>query len=271
MQIVNGDYLETGVAKLFYSVKGYGYPIVFIHGNFNDSRIWEYQIQTLSKYFKTIRYDLRGYGKSETPAESFSNEVDLKTLLEGLGADKVILVGSSSGGGVAADFTLKYPDAVKSLILVSPSITGCRYPFRLTLEAMKCISSLRSRGFDYAIENFISNPFWQYLIPSDDNPSAKALVLQVLKTQKNFYSWNFKLSLRLKPYAVKRLGDIHVPTLIIMSDKDKPFNLAIGDYVHKNIKNSSKIIFSDCGHLPFVEKPEEFNMRVLDFIKTINT
>lgn len=126
-------------SNLFYSVKGQGEPLVFIHGNFNDSRIWSYQIDKFSKYYKVICYDLRGYGKSDTPTSSFSHFEDLKSLLDLLGIKKVIIVGSSLGGSVAIDFALQYPEYVKSLVLAAPAINGYRYPLRLMIEAIKSI------------------------------------------------------------------------------------------------------------------------------------
>lgn len=254
-------------SNLFYSVAGEGEPLVFIHGNFNDSRIWSCQVDKFSKYYKVICYDLRGYGKSDTPTSSFSHFEDLKSLLDLLGIKNVIVVGSSLGGSIAIDFALKYPEYVKALVLAAPAINGYRYPLRLMIEAIKSISALKSKGFEVAIEKFISNPFWSYFIPSNDKQEARELALQTIRTQKNFYSWDFKLAVPLKPYAVKRIKEIQVPTLIVLSDKDLAFNIKVGEYIHKGIENSKKVILSGCGHIPFIENPEEFNEKVLDFLR----
>lgn len=267
MSGVKEEYLKLTNSNLFYSVTGQGEPIVFIHGNFNDSRIWDYQIGSFAKEYTVIRYDLRGYGKSDTPTAAFSHFEDLKALLDYLGIEKATFVGSSSGGSVAIDFTLKYPEYVKALVLAAPAINGYRYPIRLMIQAIKSISALKSKGFDAAIEKFISNPFWSYFIPSQSKREARELVLRNLKTKKNFYSWDFKLALPLKPLATKRLSEIHVPTFIVLSDKDITFNIRAGEYVHKNIENSKREVLTNCGHLPFVEKPAEFNQKVIQFVK----
>jgi pimeloyl-ACP methyl ester carboxylesterase len=264
---INDEYLKINNSNLFYSVTGEGEPLVFIHGNFNDSRIWDYQIDNFASDYKVIRYDLRGYGKSDTPIASFSHCEDLKALFDSLKIKNVTIIGSSFGGSVAVDFALQYPELLKALILVAPSINGYRYPLRITYEAMKSIYLLKSKGFEVAIEKFINNPFWQYLFPPEYRQDAREKVLQTIRTKKNFYSWDFKLAIPTKPYASSRLRKIQVPVLIVLSDKDKAFNIKVGQCVHKEIRNAKKVVINDCGHLPFVEKPEEFNRKVLDFLK----
>ena len=91
----------------------------------------------------------------------------------------------------------------------------------------------------------------------------------ILKNKKNFYSWHFKLAIPEKPYAIKRLGEIRIPTLVVLADKDIAFNRKVGEYIHKGIVDSNKIILSDCGHIPFVEKPDEFNGGIEKFLAKI--
>ncbi|GFP76337.1 alpha/beta fold hydrolase [Clostridium fungisolvens] len=149
---INGEYLKINNSNLFYSLTGEGEPLVFIHGNFNDSRIWDYQIDDFSRNYKVIRYDLRGYGKSDTPISSFSHCEDLKELFDFLKIKDVTVIGSSSGGSVAVDFALQYPELVKALILVAPAINGYRYPVRIMYEAVKSIYLLKSKGFELSFQ-----------------------------------------------------------------------------------------------------------------------
>lgn len=261
------NYLKINDSRLFYSITGEGEPLVLIHGNFNDSRVWDGQIDSFADHYQVIWYDQRGYGRSDTPMSAFSHFQDLKSLIDILGIKNVSIIGSSSGGSVAVDFALQYPELVKALVLVAPSINGYRYPLKIMLEAMKNIYLLKSKGFQVAIEKFINNPFWEYLFPPQHRQEAREKVLQIVRTQKNFYSWDFKLAIPQKPYAYKRLKEIHVPTLIVLSDKDKAFNIKVGEDVYKDVPNSQKVIIFDCGHLSFIEKPEEFNRKALDFLK----
>lgn len=265
------DYLNLNDGQLYYTVSGKGDPVVLIHGNFNDSQIWNEQAAALSTYYKIIRYDLRGYGLSSTPKSSFSNVDDLKALIDSLKLHKVTLIGSSLGGGVAIDFTLTYPDLVQALILVSPSINGHPYPRNMMWQGIKNYILVRLKGREKAIESFITNDYWQYFFPSEKKEEALRKVLTNVRNTNNFCRFSPNLSVPAKPYAISRLHEINIPTLIIIADQDHPFNIKTAETLHQNIKQSSKIMMEDCGHLPFIEKPHEFNHSVLEFLLNRST
>lgn len=258
--------LNLDDGRLFYAVSGKGDPVVLIHGNFNDHQIWNEQVDSFSAHYKLIRYDLRGYGLSSTPNSSFSNIDDLKALIDTLKLHNVTLVGSSMGGGIAIDFTLTYPHLVKALILVSPSINGNSYPMNMMWQGTKNYINLRLKGRKKAIESFITNRFWQYFFPSIRKEVARTKVINNIKNYNNFCRFSPSLSVAVKPVAYNRLHEINIPTLIIISDQDHSFNKETAETLHKSIGLSSKIIMEDCGHLPFIEAPHEFNQVVLDFL-----
>ncbi|WP_060861266.1 alpha/beta fold hydrolase [Paenibacillus riograndensis] len=163
---MNEGYIEVMGGVIFYKSYGEGDPIVFIHGNYNDHRIWEEQLGAFSANNYVIGYDLRGYGQSDTPRISFSNVEDLKLLIDALGLSKVTLVGSSMGGSVAIDFSLAYRERVHRLILAAPSISGRNYPVSMLWQGIKQHFQVRLNGCGKAIETFITNPFWQYYFPA---------------------------------------------------------------------------------------------------------
>lgn len=266
MSMTVDNYYKANNISLHYSVNGSGNPIVLIHGNFMDSRIWEYQIEELSNKNKVVSYDLRGYGKSDIPRSSFSHVEDLKSLIDYLDINDVTLVGSSLGGSIAIDFALKHPNLVQKLVLIAPALTGYKYPFRLNIEVMQNLLTKKMKGSQAAIEKFIASPYWEYMFPSQENKVARDMVLDIIRDEKNFYSWNPSLYRPADVNSINRLSNIKAPTLIVLSDRDKEFNIKVGNYIHENIKKSKKLVIADCGHLPFVERPQEFNRIVLDFL-----
>lgn len=262
------DYLQVNNTRLFYSIKGEGEPLVLLHGvPFNDLRIWDYQVDTFARKYKVVCYDHRGYGKSDVPVSSFSYFDDLKFLIETLELKKVSVIGSSFGGSVAIDFALKYPELLKSLILVGPALNGYPYPPEFMTEAMNMYMTAYSEGPEAAIEKSIENPFFEYFFPSPERKEARAKVLQITRDAKKCFSWDPRIAAVLEPYASERLNEIRIPTLIILSDRESDFNIEVGEYIHKNIENSTKVVIPDCGHLPHVENPEEFNRIALNFLK----
>lgn len=264
------DYVDVDDGRIFYSVSGTGLgkgsPIVLLHGNFNDHQIWNEQVGSLSTHYKIIRYDLRGYGLSSTPTSPFSNVHDLMALADSLKLHHMTLVGSSLGGGVAVDFTLTYPHLVQALILVSPSIHGNHYPMNMMWQGIRNYFNVRLKGREQAIKSFITNPYWQYFFPSVDRPEVREKVLLNVRNTHNFCRFSPSLATAIKPHAIHRLSEITIPTLIIISDQDHPFNIKTAETLHQNIRQSSKIIKKNCGHLPFIEVPQEFNQTVLDFL-----
>ncbi len=262
------DYLQINNTRLFYSIKGEGEPLVLLHGvPFNDLRIWDYQVDTLARKYKVVCYDHRGYGKSDVPVSSFSYFDDLKSLIEALELKKVSMIGSSFGGSVAIEFALKYPEFLKSLILVGPALNGYPYPPEFMTEAMNMYMTAYSEGPEAAIEKCIENPFWEYFFPSPERKEARAKVLQITRDAKKCFSWDPRIAAVLEPSASERLNEIRIPTLIILSNRESDFNIEAGEYIHKNIENSTKVVIPDCGHLPHVENPEEFNRIVLNFLE----
>lgn len=259
------DCLQVNDASLFYSVKGDGEPLVLLHGGFSDLRIWDCQVDAFAGKLKVICYDQRGYGKSDVPVAPFSYFEDLKAVIEALKLQRVSVVGSSLGGSVAIDFALKYPELLKSLILVGPGLNGYPYPPAFMTEAMNLYMAANAEGPEAAIEKYIANPFWGYFFPAPERKEAREKVLRIVRDAKNHFSW-IRLAAVLEPHAYTRLKEIRIPTLIILSGKDSDFNMEVGEYIHKEIENATKVIIPDCGHLLYVEKPAEFNRIVLDFL-----
>ena len=100
--------LNHNNGNINYEVKGEGDPIVLIHGFGLDHRIWEKQVEELSKTNKVIAYDLRGFGKSSLPNEKYSHSEDLNQLLKELNVKNAKIVGHSFGGELAVEYALKY-------------------------------------------------------------------------------------------------------------------------------------------------------------------
>jgi pimeloyl-ACP methyl ester carboxylesterase len=113
--------------RLWLKVDGAGSPVVLIHGSPLDARMWEPQIAPLAEAHRVIRYDVRGYGRSDPPGSTlYRHADDLAGLLDWLGVERAAVLGLSMGGRLAVDFALAYPARISALILAGSSVSG--YP-----------------------------------------------------------------------------------------------------------------------------------------------
>jgi 3-oxoadipate enol-lactonase len=93
-----------------------------------DSSIWLPVLDRLPSHYRVIRYDTRGFGKSPAPAAPFSQLGDLAVVLDHRGADRVMLVGHSDGGGTAIGLALADPARVRGLLLLAPGVPDYPWP-----------------------------------------------------------------------------------------------------------------------------------------------
>ena len=128
----------TQQSELFFQTKGSGIPLLLIHGIISDSSFFEPCMSVLSRSYQTICYDRRGYGKSVRQAYTdYSVHTQARDAAEVLGAVKAgpaYILGNSAGGLVGLELALHYPQLVKGLVIVEPSL-GYEEQERLKLLA----------------------------------------------------------------------------------------------------------------------------------------
>ncbi|WP_030449700.1 alpha/beta fold hydrolase [Actinocatenispora sera] len=110
---------------LVYDEAGTGAPVLLLHSSVCDRRMWDDQVPALvAAGFRTIRCDLRAFGDTPVSREPYRNIDDVRDLLDALGLDRLSVVGSSYGGGVALEFAATWPQRVDSLLLLCPAVPG---------------------------------------------------------------------------------------------------------------------------------------------------
>ena len=116
--------LELKDGSLYYETMGEGVPVVFLHGGFGDRRMWDDQFAEFGKNYYVVRYDQRGFGKSQKPTAAYSPVSDLEMLLDHLKIDKAHLIGNSMGGYLAIDFAIKNLREFEASPLLLQVLTG---------------------------------------------------------------------------------------------------------------------------------------------------
>jgi pimeloyl-ACP methyl ester carboxylesterase len=113
--------------RLFYEAEGEGVPVVFVPDWAHDTGSWFRLLPSLrSEGRRLIRYDLRGQGRSEVPADGdyslSAHEADLVRLLDGLGVERAQLVGTGLGGAIALRFALLHPERALAVVAIDPRL-----------------------------------------------------------------------------------------------------------------------------------------------------
>jgi pimeloyl-ACP methyl ester carboxylesterase len=254
---------EVAEPVLYYETCGDGEAVVLIHGGNLDRRMWDDQFQTFARRYRVIRYDVRGFGRSDTATRPYSDVKDLYSLLKDLHVQKAHLIGLSLGGRIAIDFTLEHPEMVRSLVAVGPGLGGFAWPAESEERGAELDRLARDRSPEEAVEGWLKDP---YMVPAMQNPALAPRVRQL--SLDNAHAWlaNGALVRRLDPPAIRRLREIRVPTLLVVGDRDVPEIQAIVRILQKGIPHVRKVVIAGAGHLVNMEKPEAFNEAVLGFL-----
>jgi len=270
---IDSGYAEVNGTKLYYEIAGAGETLVLIHGSFGDRRHWDFQFTELSKKYKVLRYDLRGFGRSAlpNPDEVYRDSEDLNALLNFLGIKKAHICGLSFGSFIVIDFALSYPGKCISLIPIGPRVAGdelaeYRTPNSDTLRATlsKVIDILKNKGSKEATDYL-----W-----TGNNCLSKTV--QSSRTRESLlkmgyeYSWWRYLHVNQREYAfplaIKKLSEIKIPALVVTAEYDLELCKEVAAIIAKEIPGAKLISIKDAGHIMNMDKPEEFNKAISEFI-----
>lgn len=259
----NAGLAAVNGTRLYYDTAGHGPAVVLVHGGLVDSRQWDDQMAPLSKRFRVVRYDLRGYGKSQEPSGAFSHVEDLRALLDYLKIDRATVIGLSLGGMVAADFALENPARVQRLVFVGSGLRGDVQP---TDE--KSLRAYQVGGREGAAKYFEAFLDADLLAGVRNRPAA-------LERMRRMMIENFDALAYLGPGkiiypaapTIERLGDIRVPTLVVIGSLDGLALRNIADTMAQKIPGARKVVIDGASHHPPVETPHEFNRILLDFLQ----
>ncbi len=231
--------------------------LVLLHDGTLHSATWDDVWPGLCKSLRVVRYDRRGYGRSPAAKAAFSELDDLEAVIRASGAGHVVLVGASHGGGIALDFALAHPGEVERLVLVGPDVPGVPYS-RHFLDRTAELTALMMRGdFRAALKGS-----WLFA-PGDDANVDRALKLTTANLHNLIHN---DVAEPLAP-VVTRLGEIKVPTLILVGESDVADNHAKAGLLEYAIHGSRRVVVRGAGHLLFRERPEAFVTLVLRFVE----
>ena len=261
-------------AHIYYEIAGEGQPFVMIHAGVADSRQWNNEFAHFANHFRVLRYDMRGYGKSEPVDGEYSHLQDLTALLDHLHLDQpLILMGCSMGGGMAMDLALAQPARVRALIMVDSGPTGLELDVSELAAFEEAEEAYNAGDLDLTAE--IETQIWFDGLgrtPAQVDPAMRRLAYEM---NRNALSHEAKKVGKRLPDAqvpaVGRLNELDMPVLVIVGANDIPYMLAAADYMVEKIPSARKETIADAAHLPNLDQPGEFRRIVTTFLDAVTT
>jgi pimeloyl-ACP methyl ester carboxylesterase len=268
----SSGFADVNGARIYYEIAGEGHPVALIHAGIADSRMWNHQFAEFAQTYRVLRFDARGYGQSSLPPGEYSWRGDLYELTRQLGIERAYLIGVSMGGGAAIDAALERPDFVAALIAVGPGVSGFNVSDPEDEAVYEQVEAAVKAG-DLQRANELEVHLWADgpgRTPEQVNPAVRDLVREMnWITYTHLKEAEQAKTQPLEPPAAGRLGDIHVPALAIIGDQDLFGIKQAVDLIAANVPGARKVVMHDTAHVPNMEKPEEFNRIVLDFLGSL--
>jgi pimeloyl-ACP methyl ester carboxylesterase len=260
-------YMNVDGGRLWYEMAGEGVPLVLVHAGVADRRMWDDQWQVFTRRCRVIRFDQRGFGKSSPAQGPVSRRADLLQLLDQLGVERVAFLGSSLGGEVVIDVALEHPERVTALIAASATPGGFELQGEPPRYLMEMIGAAQQgdleRTTDLQVRIFVDGPFRE---PGQVQAPVRQRFAEMTRIPVQQGTMFIADREPLDPPASTRLGEIQAPALVLAGALDHPEILRAADVMAREIAGAQKVILPDSAHLLNMERPQEFNQAVLDFL-----
>lgn len=258
-----------------YAVAGEGPAVLLVHGLASSMITWYCNMDALADAgFTAIAIDLPGYGDSGL-ANHLGYEPEaaahfLADFMTELGVERFSVVGNSAGGLIAGVTALEYPDRVEKVALVAAAGLGRRLSWPLRIISVPVLGELFYKPHLISKAAMVKRIFFRPPAILDEIlpemlrvrclPHAPQVMLRSVRSGVNL------LGLRPKHHIVNRLRDLPVPLLAVWGEEDLVIPPVKAEDVQRALPGSTVRVLPECGHWPHMEKPEEFNRILTDFL-----
>jgi 3-oxoadipate enol-lactonase len=251
--------LLSNEAKLYYDVRGEGFPIIFTHGASWNHLQWKKQVEFFKDKFKVITWDVRGHGYSTLPdgpvnSEDFSS--DLIALMDHLKLDKAILCGLSMGGHISLQTAIRYPERVKSLILIG---TPCSNTLNLYEKVFVTINRFSSK----IISMQLSAKLQAKMLSQFNRENYDYIISAFSMISKDNWIRVWDAVTRME--SKHNLHQVKCPTLLLIGDHDT-LTRRHQPYMHDRIHNSTLRTINNAHHGTNLDNPRAVNEEIMNFI-----
>ncbi len=252
--------------QMHFDDTGKGAPILFIHGFPLSRKIWRAQVEALRNEFRVITPDVRGYGESEATPGVYSMDLladDMAALLRHLQCGPAIIAGHSMGGYILFAFLRKYPELVRGLIFVSTRAVADTAEGRANREALA--QRVEREGHQPVVEKMLAPMMAAASIAA--NPTLQSEVESMMRSASLHGLDGASRGMATRSDATELLTKINVPTLILAGTADALIPHSESEKMAQAIPNARLHLIEGAGHLLSMEKPEEVNSVLKDWLR----
>ena len=269
------QYVIVDGSRIRYWVMGKGPALILVPGLAASVEFWQYNVGPLAARYRVHALDVLGFGKSDKEIGQFSLSYAasfMARFMDALEIERASLVGNSLGGVVCAQTAAQFPERVCRLILVGSAGLGRELSPFLRLWSVPLLGNLVFRMYQRAFPSLKRWVFSDSRAIDDEWLRAAATVLRTPGVRESTLKVA-RMGVSLRGQREEMLGDFRrevaamdIPTLIIWGRHDAAVPVVHAYRARDLIPNSEVHIMERCGHIPQVERPEEFNGLVLDFL-----
>lgn len=268
-------------------------PLLLLHGNQTSSKHWDVLLEAMDSEYKLYAMDMRGFGAStyETRIDSIADFAsDVELFVDELDFESFHLMGWSTGGGVAMQYTADNPDRVRKLVLMAPVSTR-GYPIYKKDENGTPTDELLTKREEIAADPVQVAPIaeaqetndgetlravWDQLIYTHNQPAPDRYdeYVEDMLTQRNLADVDYALvQLNISDEhngvteGTREANDIDVPTLVLRGDRDLVITETMVEETVTDIESNAKLlVLDDCGHSPLIDDLDQLLDEVTTFI-----
>ena len=253
--------------KLHYLEAGRGAPVVLLHGLGGDGSRWGPNIEPLAKDFHVFALDQIGFGDSDKPLANYHTGMLAEFLagfLKAAGVPKASLVGNSMGAGVALYTAVHYPEMVDRIVLADGG--GYRQAAGAP-QVPPTAEALHRRQIQNSVTRDETREFFRILFHDKSLVTEKMVDEQLtLRLRAAFTITKMQEGGERGSLSEQEVRSVKAPTLVLWGRYDELANPAGADRLEQTIPGARKVIIDNCGHMPQLERADEFNRIVRDFL-----
>ena len=263
--------VQTPSGTVHYNEAGAGYPILMLHGSGPGATGWSNfkgQMEALADRFRVIAVDMPGWGDS-VPAtyEERNHPTTVIEFLDALGIERAAFVGNSMGGATALKVTADHPGRVSHLVTLGAGAPGAKLflPGGGPSEGYKLLLAAYRDASPKQMQKFVDVFCFDEKFRSPELAQERSdRALAHPEHLANFIAGIGRP--RRGTATEEEIAGIEVPTLVIHGRDDRVVPYENGVKLCGLIPNSTLVVFNQCGHWAQVEKADQFNRLLIDFV-----